>query len=250
MSSPLSRPFDLQLELPRSLDEIEVRVEFGADVQGTARVASSEIMITFAALGASGALGGLETDPLRSHLHLADERISQRRGRWLFAGVEIDPRSLWILLNMIQWLHQKMVAVLRVVVAWPENRRPHDMEMLEYPELWQEPPFELEFGDMLGDIDLAIDFESAQPKAVTDRVVHMMSNWLLATHRGAYANDSFDPAESRVYLGPDVMTVTPSRVVWYIESMRCDEGALDGLLNLLVRVNHDVAAIRRVEVGP
>lgn len=74
--------------------------------------------------------------------------------------------------------------------------------------------------------------------------------WLLSTHRGAYADDVFDPSKSAVFLGPDVMDVSPMRIIWLIEIMRCNESALDGLINLLEWVHQRLARISHVEIGP
>ena len=108
----------------------------------------------------------------------------------------------------------------------------------------------MDIGDLLDDIDVVIDFVEPQDDKVIERIVEIMSVWLLATHRGAYADDSFDPSKSAVFLGPDVMDVSPNRIVWFIESLRCNESALDGLINLLDWVHQRVARITHVEIGP
>jgi hypothetical protein len=119
---------------------------------------------------------------------------------------------------------------------------------MQFPELWPQLSYLLNIGDLQGDVDLNIELEQPQTEQVTERIVNIMAMWLLATHRGAYADDSFDPSESRVYLGPDVMSVKPERIIWFIETLRCDERALDGMLNLLEWISQKIAPIRHVQL--
>jgi hypothetical protein len=121
---------------------------------------------------------------------------------------------------------------------------------IQFPEQWPQLSFRLDIGDLLDDIDVVIEFHEPQNDDVIERIVETMAVWLLATHRGAYADDAFDPSKSAVFLGPDVMDVSPNRIIWFIEIMRCNESALDGLLNLLEWVHQRVARISRVEMGP
>jgi len=105
-------------------------------------------------------------------------------------------------------------------------------------------------GELLDDIDVTVRFRQPQDETTIKRVVDAMSAWLLATHRGAYADDSFDPSKTAVFLGPDVMNLSPERVIWFIEVLRCNESALDGLVNVLEWVHQRVAPISQVEMGP
>lgn len=250
MPATLTRPFSVDFENSLAPDTLEVWINFKTSLGGEARIAAPEIMTTFAALGSSGGLSGSHIDPGRASINLDVSQLGGQSGHWIFKNVLIDPASICILLNMIHWLHLEMVPVRSARLAWPDSRFLSDPLAMQFPELWPRLSYSLNIGDLLGDIDLDIELEQPQTKKVTDLIVHTMSYWLLATHRGAYANDSFDPTESRVYLGPDVMSVQPQCIIWFIDTMRCDESALDGLLNLLECVSQKIARIRHVEVGP
>jgi len=105
---------------------------------------------------------------------------------------------------------------------------PSEPLAVRFPEAWPNLSFVLEIGDLQSDIDLDIELAVPQPNEKTEAIVHTMAMSLLATHRGAYADDIFDPSNSIVYLGPDVMDVSPNHIVWFIEVLRCNELALDG----------------------
>ena len=105
---------------------------------------------------------------------------------------------------------------------------PSEPLAVRFPEAWPNQSFVLEIGDLQSDIDLDIELAVPQPNEKTEAIVHTMAMSLLATHRGAYADDIFDPSNSIVYLGPDVMDVSPNHIVWFIEVLRCNELALDG----------------------
>jgi hypothetical protein len=250
MAPRLTRPFSVDFETSRTLDTLEVWIDFQTSVNDEARVGVLEIMTTFAALGSSGCLSGSTINPGRASINLEVSQLKGTSGHWVFRDVSIDPASVCILLNMIHWAHLEMVPVRRARLAWPEKKFPSDPLEIQFPELWQQLSYLLDIGDLLGDIDLDIELEHPQTKEVTERIVNTMAMWLLATHRGAYADESFDPAESRVYLGPDVMSVKPQRITWYIDTMRCNDSAIDGLLNLLEWVSQKLAPIRHVELGP
>jgi hypothetical protein len=249
MSLTLTRPFSVDFESSRTADTLEVWIDFQAPVAGKASVGVLEIMTAFAALGASGGLSGSTINPGRASINLAVSQLNGASGHWVFRDVLIDRRSICILLNMIHWAHLEMIPVRRARLAWPQGGLPSDPLALQFPELWPRLSFSLNIGDLLGDIDLDIELEQPQTDEVTSRIVNTMSHWLLATHRGAYADDSFDPSKSRVYLGPDVMSVKHQRIIWFIETLRGDESALDGILNLLEWVSQKIARVRHVELG-
>jgi hypothetical protein len=246
----MNRPFSVDFLSSRTADTLEVWIDFQTSVGGESRVGVLEVMTTFAALGASGGLSGSTLNPARSSIKLDLSQLDNASGHWLFQDVLIDPASVCILLNMIHWAHLEMVPVGKARLALPANRAPSNPLEVQFPGLWPQLSFGLEVGELLGDIDLDIELEQPQPDETIKQIVETMSIWLLATHRGAYADDSFDPSLSRVYLGPDVMAVKPQRITWFIDTMRCHEGALDGMLNLLDWVGRKIARIRHVELGP
>jgi len=246
----MNRPFPVDFLSSRTADTLDVWIDFQTSVSGKERVGILEVMTTFAALGATGGLSGSGLNPGRSSMKLDISQLASTSGHWLFHNVLIDPASVCILLNMIHWAHLEMVPVLKARLAWPVNRMPSNPLEVQFPGLWRQLSFSLKIGELLGDIDLDIELEQPHPDETTKQIVERMSMWLLATHRGAYADESFDPSQSRVYLGPDVMDVKPKQIIWFIDTMRCHEGALDGLLNLLDWVSQKIARIRHVEIGP
>jgi hypothetical protein len=151
---------------------------------------------------------------------------------------------------MIHYVHLEDAAVAAARVRSPEVGLQPDPATVAFPGAWPALSFRLDMEDPVDDVDVVIEFEEPQPAATTERVVDALSAWLLASHRGAYADDSFDPSKTAIFLGPDTMSISPERVIWFIEVMRCNEAALDGLLNLLERTHQRIARIRRVEIGP
>ena len=151
---------------------------------------------------------------------------------------------------MIHWIHLEVIPVKNVHLAWPVIRTMKNPMEIQFPREWSRLSFPLEVGELLDDIDVDIEFDKPEPRDVTDRVVDAMSMWLLASHRGAYADDAFNPSKTAIYLGPDVMNVSSDRIIWFIEILRCNTSALDGLINLLEWVHRRVAPIRQVTLGP
>jgi hypothetical protein len=250
MAPTLTRPFSVQFLTTGQVNRLELSIEFQQPLDETAREGITEVMTTFGKLAATGALAGRSHNPGLSSMMLAGSDFSAQGTSWVFEDVRIDPTSIFVLLNMIHYVHLEDVSVRVVRLAWPEAERLSDPMTIQFPAQWPDLSYVLDDEDPTEDVDVTIELRKPEPPEVTEAIVDAMSVWLLASHRGAYADDSFDPSKSAIFLGPDVMDVSPDRIVWFIEVMRCSGSALDGLLNLLERVHQRVAEISRVEIGP
>jgi hypothetical protein len=229
---------------------MEVIIDYQTSADDNAKQGVQEVMTTFAKLGATGGLAGHICDPGQAGLNLKTNLITLQGGHWVFHDVRIDPASVFILLNMIHYIHLEEIPVKFARIVWPAITQLIDPMAIQFPERWSQLSFGLDIGDLLDDIDVVIEFEKSQDDELIEQIVETMSVWLLATHRGAYADDGFDPSKSAVFLGPDVMDVSPNHIIWFIEILRCNESALDGLLNLLEWVHQKMARISYVEMGP
>jgi hypothetical protein len=209
-----------------------------------------EALGTFAKLGAVGGLAGANVDPAQASISLATSDFAAQSSHLVYQHVHIDPASVFILLNMIHWIHLEVIPVKSVRLAWAAIRTMKNPMEIQFPGEWSRLSVPLEVGELLDDIDIDIEFDKPEPTDVTARVVDAMSMWLLASHRGAYADDAFNPSKTAIYLGPDVMNVSSNRIIWFIEILRCNASALDGLINLLEWVHRHVAPIRQVSIGP
>jgi len=246
----MERPFPVYFQTAGTQNKLEVIIDFQASVSDDAKQGVLEVMTTFTKLGAVGGLGGTNIDPGQSGLLLQTSQTAGQRSHWVFQDVRIDPASVFILLNMIHYVHIVEAPVAMVRIAWPAVGQLRDPMAIKFPEQWSKLSFRLEIGDLLDDFDVNIKFSEPQEDEVVQRIVETMSVWLQATHRGAYADHAFDPSKTAVFLGPDVMDISSDRIIWFIEIMRCNENALDGLLNLLEWVHQKAAPITRVEIGP
>jgi hypothetical protein len=250
MSEIMQRPFPVRFETTGPPDTLEVSVVFQTPADQTAKDGVQEVLTTFTKLGEVGGLAGEKLAPSQSGMTLNFSRVTSQETHWGFQNVKIDPRSIFILLNMIHYIHLENIPLKDVRIAWPALKQLKDPMAIEFPEQWPQLSFALDIGEMLDDIDVVIDLEQPQDDSTIEKIIETMSVWLLATHRGAYADDSFDPSKSAVFLGPDVMELSPARIVWFIEIMRCSENALDGFFNVLEWVHQNIARIKSVELGP
>ncbi|WP_320231426.1 hypothetical protein [Mesorhizobium montanum] len=210
----------------------------------------TDVWKAFQGLAECGGLSGETHDPGLARALVRTIDLRERTVSAAFRDVIIDPASLFVLANMLHWLHEKIIPLQRATILWPAHERVVRTDEPQFPDPWPRYSFELEIGELIDDIDLEIELTAPQPKAVTDQVVDALSAWLLATHRGGFANEMFKPEESIVFLGPDVMNVEADYVAWFIKIMRADESALDSLLNVLEWVHQNVAPIRSVSLGP
>jgi hypothetical protein len=246
----LPRPFPISFEATDAQGGLEIALDFAAPAGDEARRRVEEVLTSFGGLGAVGGFAGRDIDPGRSGLTLDEQRTGPWGAVWRYRDVRIDPASLFIAANMVHYIHLEDVPLRLARILCSDEVPPGRPNVVHFPELWRRPSFRLDFGDLLDDLDVVVRLQVPQTPDRLARIVDAMSAWLLATHRGAYADDSFDPSETAVFLGPDVMDVRPDCIVWYIDIMRCNENAVDGLLNVLEWAHQHVAAIASVEVGP
>ena len=246
----MNRPFAVYFDTAGTQNRMEIMIDFQVPVKDDAKEGVLEVMTTFAKLGAVGALAGHSFNPGQSGLILESSQIMTQGSHWVFQDVRIDPASLSVLLNMIHYIHLEDIPLKMVRIAWPAISQLKDPMAIQFPDRWPQLSFHLNIGDLLDDIDVVVGFADPQDDKGVERVVETMSVWLLATHRGAYADEAFDPSKAAVFLGPDVMDLSPERIIWFIEVLRCNESALDGLVNLLEWVHQRLAPISHVEIGP
>jgi len=243
-------PFPVQFDTLAMPEIMEVTIIFAVPIDAAIERNVSEVLLAFARLGTSGGLAGKFDNPALSTLALIRSEFTPLKSQWIFSETHIDQASICILLNMIHYVHLEDAPVAGVRIEWQEIHSIKDPFALTFPGLWPHFSFQLKFGDMLDDIDLAVRFLMPQDRDVLDLVVNTMAAWLLTTHRGGYADESFSPSKTAVFLGPDVMNVSSKEIIWYIENMRCNESALYGLINSLEWVHSKIASIKAVEVGP
>jgi len=249
MATIMERPFPVYFDPTNAQNKLEVVIDFQAPLNDEAKKRIQEVITTFTKLGSVGGLAGVNCNPGQSGLFLHTSQIGQQ-SLWVFQEVYIDPASLFILLNMIHFIHIEDAPIAMVHILWSEISQIKDLMSIQFPRQWPQLSFPLEIGELLDVIDIEIRFREPQDIETIENVVDTMSIWLLATHRGAYADNSFDPSKTAVFLGPDVMDVSAERIIWYIDIMRCNESALDGFINLLEWIHQKISYISCVEIGP
>ncbi|MER8528443.1 MULTISPECIES: hypothetical protein [unclassified Mesorhizobium] len=246
----MNRPFALSVLPNAHQRELVVNLVLARSPDDQALIGIADVLKAFQGLAECGGLAGETHNPGMARALVSTTELREKTVSATFRDIVVDPASLFILANMLHWLHEKKIPLQRVSVLWPANERVVSTDEPQFPGPWPRYSYDVEIGDLIDDIDLEIELTAPQPKAVTDRVVDALSAWLLATHRGGFANEMFKPEESVIFLGPDVMNVEADYIAWFIEIMRTDESALDSLLNLLEWVHQNVAPIRTVSLGP
>lgn len=246
----MNRPFALSVLPNANRSELVVTLTLARSPDDRALIGIADVWKAFQGLAEYGGLAGETNDPGLARALARTTYLKERTASATFRDIAVDPASLFVLVNMLHWLHGKIIPLQGASISWPSNERVVRTDEPQFPGPWPRYSYELEIGDLTDDIDVEIELAAPQPKAVTDRVVDALSAWLLATHRGGFANEMFKPEESVVFLGPDVMNVEADYVAWFIEIMRADESALDSMLNVLEWVHQNVAPIRAVSLGP
>ncbi len=191
----MDRPFPISVESSKRPGDLIIEASFARTADDAVRIAIDDVIGAFAKLSAIGGLAGERLDPASARKTEAQTRLNSTAMRASFQNCFVDPAGLFVLVNMMHWLHSKISPIESLKIFWPAGQQIVSVYEPEFPGRWPRYSFELEIGDLNEDIDVEIELENSQPETVLKRVVDAMASWLLVTHRGGFANDVFAPAE-------------------------------------------------------
>lgn len=246
----MDRPFPVRYSADEAAGCLACRLLFAADAGADAALAVDSAMQRFLELANAGALAGADVSP--AECGIGSLRLRRIDGGVMatFTDVRIDARSLSILVNMAHALHAKVLPLREVQVAWEAIARIADPRALAFPPAQASPPFSWVQDDDLGGVfDIVIDFGSAQDARGLWLATARTAAWMMAVASGAYGDDASPPQVQAIDFATEPMTWSQESLVWYFDRFASGSQALDGLLNVLVRLDGDGVAVAAVELS-
>jgi hypothetical protein len=226
-----------------------LRVRF-ANVTMASAVESA--VAAFEALATLGAFSGAGIDPALSTLSLA-RSTSSTPGTlgWSLTRARLSDEALVPFAHLLLGAHPAAsIQTVEVVdlLSPPVALRTDDSGS-SYPELYRDPPFELDDDDIQGD-DYAFEIELEEPLRPNseDWLNRLFASWGRVVSMGAYAEAPTSPADA--YVEPDPVVVAwDNQVEWALFKLRADGTSIDALINGLVAFHGRCQRIRRLTLS-
>lgn len=192
-----------------------------------------------------GALGGNVIPPWTSSLSMSPpEQSGDRSVRFRFSKVNVDPRSLSGLENILHFLHiirplEKAVVAGQIVSSFLAVRG-------ELPPLYEPVPFAYDYRATDKEVAVEIEFEGQQQEPILESLARDVVTWGTLGWACGYANRGALPVGG--YLVVDDVDIYSDMLRVGIQRMDVSERAFDGLVNVLQNVHRSVGSLREVRV--
>jgi hypothetical protein len=244
----MRRPFPIRYLISQTSDLLEARIRFKHDIDPVnARIleAGKE---KFKDLANAGALCGETIEPDQSWIGSARAAISGSDAKWTFSSVRVDPFSLTVLVNMIHVIHDKYIPVSELDVSWGAISEGTDPSKVQFPEAYRRPPFAFTYDDTLSSFDIVLDFVAPQELEHVEEMEGIVGMWFSAANFGAYGDEASPPSINQIFFEPEVSTVNDEGIAWHIERFACTSHAIDGLVNIVAKLDRTHARIQSLAI--
>ena len=245
----MRRPFKVDLDKSSPPGQLRVELSFARLAVEGERKNVGFTLADFAGLGGSGALGGGALDPATTSIRTGPATISEHDAAQVFADVCLSSASLTCLLNMMEWLHHRVLPLTAVRVSWDRIAELKDPLAVQFPPPWPRLGYDLELDDLEESFDIAVEFEAKKPPDLVEKIDEQLGLWYTAVNRGAYGNEALAPADNAMYYTSDAVELAEDGITWFVDVFACDDSALVGLENALERVHRTIAPLRKVTIS-
>jgi len=258
LATPYQIPFPVELQpapLFSSGGTVFVTAEMLKAPRAKAVVDLNSFADAFWCLSVTGALGGDMVEPWTSMIaDKSEPEVSGNSIVWQLEQCNTDERAAVMLTHLLFGWHHRH-AIKRITMELRPEPRPriplaHDANLENpYPPSWPSIRFPVHREDFVSDHQtLMIQFKKAPEDEEIENIRSELQSWAIAPTVGAYANapsppqkSTFDPSEE--------IEIIDEELTWTLLKTRFHPGALDGLVNVCVAIDHDKAAIRELRLG-
>lgn len=196
-------------------------------------------------VGQMGGMGGETIPPWKSGLStLPPDFIDDHTVTFRFREVCIDPRSLMILENILQFIHVTGSPLDKAVIT-SNLLTTYRLFEDEFPPLYEPLPFTYDYGANDSRVWVEIEFEEDQPEEVLDEVITIAQAWGNLGAVCGYADPDAMPTAG--YLVLDEINRYADMLTLSIQRKRATEFAFDALANMLQNIHargHHLRVVR------
>lgn len=245
----MRRPFATRYSSTRAFGLLEVRIAFQSVPDAGALAAVNAVHRSFLALANAGAMCGEGIAPERSGIGGAEVSRAGAVVTWTFSQVWIDPHSVTIVVNLVHYLHENVLAVAELYLDWEMTGRMADPSQVRFPSICASVPFDVSIAEDAAVFDIVLDFAGPQPPGRVEAAGDLVRAWFVAINLGAYGDESSPAPINRALFAPEPITVCDDALVWYLDRWASTPFALDGLVNVVCRIDRTCVPIVALEVS-
>lgn len=228
---------------------LEIRIAFRSVPDAEASAAIEAAQQGFFELANAGALCGAAIAPEQSGI--GEVAVSHRGPviTWRYSQVWIDPHCLTIVVNLVHRLHEKVLPVVDLHIDWEMTTHVADPSQLRFPAQRVAVPFDVRIENDSAAFDIVLDFAGPQSPEKVEAAADLVGAWFTAVNLGAYGDESSPAPVNRVLFATEPITVCDDALVWYLDRWASTPFALDGLVNVVGRIDRRCAPIVALEVA-
>jgi hypothetical protein len=246
----MRRPFVTRYSADAPPGALSATIRFKSPLSDEGAEIADAARDKFSDLANAGALCGEGLQPDQSEIRSSRTLFpNAQTAIWSFADARIDPGSLTVLVNFVEYIHTKFVPVTDLEVKWAQIARLTDPSRDDFPQAHQPVSFDFTYDDALSSFDIVVEFHEPQPIERVEEIEGIVGAWFSGANLGGYGDDSSAPAITSIKFAPDVSTVSEDSIVWYIDRFACTRQAIDGLVNVVEKVHRRHARVRSLEIG-
>ncbi len=216
----------------------------------------SAIVTPFHILANTGAMSGDMIPPWKSTVKdMQGPRVSTNSLEWTLEECCLDERAIVILINLLLVVAEKHPIIKLLIKKAEGSTVSMQLECSPdidepYPPRWKTIPFLVDESeeDAVDTRHLEINFKRQLADEEYEQVQDILFSWAGVVMNGAYAITSEPPIVAQIIPEPSMILIE-NRFEWTIEKWRVHTGALDGLVNICVVINHNVAPITQVRIN-
>ncbi|MER9028509.1 hypothetical protein [Mesorhizobium sp. LNJC405B00] len=209
---------------------------------------NNDVLSVFANLADHGGLSGDSIYPGAFQGLTWRVTLSQRSAQCSLQNLIVDPSSHFILVNMLHWFHIKVSSLRSAFILWPPEQLVKDASFVEFPSTFPKLSFNQRIDEISDEFDIEVDLDGLASDDILKQFVDVVDIWFMATHRGAFSSDTFEPSASGVFPGEDI-DIEPDSLIWYVDRFRTQMEALDSLLNIFEWLHHNIFRIKEVTIS-
>jgi len=244
----MKRPFPVRYGPGGAPGEIRISCALGTPVKPDGPATLLRVLEKFGDYGALGGLSGDRIPPAESGLLPSTKGISAGTLDIVFSGAKIDPRSGFLLTNVLECAHEELVPLREATVAWQGLPMSAAGLKEEFPALYEPVPFELDIRFTRSEVDVQVELAKDESEDVIEALAGGIGSWIEVVGAGGFGDAGRAPRETEISC-EDEPTLAPDEVFFSFAAVKCNDAAFDVLVNLLHQFHVKHAEIRKVTIG-
>ena len=258
LSTPYSLPFTVQYqpELARRTHDVSVRIVTSLPPSPDTAQALNATLLPFLLLLSSGALAGESIPPWTSTVDSwTTPQIHAASIDWHLTSVTCDLRA-WVVLAQMLLVDHPRHSFTRLEIAVAQTPDPFewadvlqgDSRINPYPRPWAGIDFSVDLGDDIDkDFTVCVSFVRPLSEAEQMRVSDEFFDWAPGLINGAYGVAPVPPDSCTGLPDPDIVFVD-NELEWIIRHCKAHTGALEGLINVVAAISHQVVQVTEFRI--